>query len=231
MAIRKELRFGVLSLLMAAAGCGSLPETVAPAAATTRLASKDARAAAAAEEAALAQAMRQIGKPRSDYRISAADLLDITVYGDQDLTRKVRVGQNGTVSMPLIGPVKLGGLTMLEAESVLNEKLKKYYVAPQTSLFIEDYGNKQIFVLGQVQKPGSYPIPSESRLTVLEAISTAGGFTPIAGLDRTRVLRNGPDGKSEILLIEVTAITKRGEKEKDVVLQPNDIVFIPQSFF
>jgi polysaccharide biosynthesis/export protein len=65
---------------------------------------------------------------------------------------------------------------------------------------------------------------------VLEAISTAGGFTPVAAQDRTRVLRN-VDGKSVSYTIEVNAITQQGQKEKDMVLEPNDVVFVPQSFF
>lgn len=217
--------FWAVLLAAAAAGCAG-----GPAASPAHNASVNPKQAAEAEEAALAQALRQIAKPKTDYRITEADLLDVTVYGDQDVTRKVRVGQNGVVSIPLVGPIKIGGLTILEAETLLNEKLKKFYVDPQVSLFIEDYGNKQVFVLGEVNKPGAYPIPSESHMTVLEAVSTAGGFTPIAGLDRTRVLRN-VNGKSESIMIDITAITKLGEKEKDLVLQPNDVVFVPHSMF
>ncbi len=183
-----------------------------------------------AEAAQLASVLDRVAKTKSDYRLGPADLLDITVYQDQDLTRKVRVSQNGTVSMPLVGAVKIGGLTILEAEEVLAEKLKAFLVSPQISLFIEEYGNKQVYVLGEVNKPGSYLIPTEGKLSVLEAVSIAGGFTPVAGVDRTRVLRN-VNGKSEILTIEVTAITKRGEKDKDIALLPGDTVFVPLSFF
>jgi polysaccharide export outer membrane protein len=217
-----------------AAGCAAAPAASTAAqqqsAAASAAAERDPKQVAEAEEAALAQAMRLLAKPKSDYRLTSADLLDVTVYGDSEVTRKVRIGQNGNISLPLIGSVKIGGMTILEATDALNEKLKKFYVDPQVSLFIEEYGNKQIFVLGEVNRPGSYPIPSESHMTVLEAVSTAGGFTPVAGLDRTRILRD-VNGKSEIIMIEVTAITKLGQKEKDLVLQPNDVVFVPQSFF
>jgi polysaccharide export outer membrane protein len=102
----------------------------------------------------------------------------------------VRVNAHGSISMPLIGEVKIGGMTLIEAQAALEAKLAKFLVSPQVSLFIEEYGNKTVFVMGEVQRPGSLPIPTESRMTVLEAISTAGGFTPIAAQDRTRVLRN-----------------------------------------
>jgi len=119
---------------------------------------------------------------------------------------------------------------VLEAQAAVTARLKRYYLDPQVSLFIEEYGNRQIFVLGEVRKPGAYQIPAESRMTVLEAVSNAGGFTPIAGPDRTRILRKS-HGKSEIITIKVSAITKLGRKEDDLELEPDDVVFVPQSYF
>lgn len=188
------------------------------------------KAAAEAEAAAIATAMKAITRSKTDYHISSADLISVTVYQDLDMNRKVRVNANGTVSMPLIGAVKIGGMTLIEAQAALEEKLSKFLVSPQVSLFIEEYGNKTVFVMGEVQKPGSYPVPTESRMTVLEAISTAGGFTPVAAQDRARVLRN-VNGASVTYTIDVKGITQRGEKDKDMVLEPNDVVYVPQSFF
>lgn len=186
--------------------------------------------AADKEAAAIAAALQQVVRSKTDYRISAADLISVTVYQDAEMSRKVRVNANGTVSMPLIGAVKVGGMTLIEAQGAIESKLGKFLVSPQVSLFIEDYGNKTIFVMGEVTKPGSYPIPTESRMTVLEAISTAGGFTPIAAQDRARVLRN-VNGASVTYTINTREITQQGQKEKDMVLEPNDIIYVPQSFF
>jgi polysaccharide biosynthesis/export protein len=191
---------------------------------------EQARAAETQEAAAIAAARQQVARNKTDYRISAADLIAVTVYQDNEMSRKVRVNTNGTVALPLIGSVKIGGLTLLEAQTQIETRLSKYLVSPQVSLFIEEYGNKLVFVMGEVGKPGSYPIPTEKSLTVLEAISTAGGFTPIAAQDRTRVLRN-VNGASVTFTIEVKAITQQGLKEKDLVLEPNDVIYVPQSFF
>ena len=182
------------------------------------------------EEAAIATALQQIATQKTEYKISPADLLDITVYQNADLNRQVRVSQDGRISFPLVGTVSVGGRSTIDAERALSDKLKDYLINPQVSIFIKEYGNKTVYVLGQVTKPGSYALPTESKLTVLEAVSLAGGFTPIAAPDRTKVIRNTA-GKSETFTIEVSAITKRGDKEKDVALEPNDIVFVPQSFF
>lgn len=202
----------------------------APAAPAAPLDPAAQQALIAKEASAIAAAMQQVSRSKTDYHISAADLIAVTVYQDLDMNRKVRVNANGTISMPLIGEVKVGGMTLIEAQAAIEGKLAKFLVSPQVSLFIEEYGNKTVFVMGEVQRPGSLPIPTESRMTVLEAISTAGGFTPIAAQDRTRVLRN-VNGVSVSYTIEIKAITQQGQKEKDMVLEPNDVIYVPQSFF
>lgn len=207
-------------------------DSAAPAAsAAPAVASSTASAAAAAKEsAAIAAAMQQVARSKNDYRLAPADLISVTIYQDKDMDRKARVNSDGTISLPLIGAVQIGGLTLAGAQSIIEKKLGQFLVNPQASLFIEDYGNKTIFVMGEVQKPGSYPIPTESRMTLLEAISTAGGFTPVAAQDRARVLRY-VDGQSVTFTINTKEITSQGQKDKDMVLQPNDIVYVPQSFF
>lgn len=185
---------------------------------------------AQSEEAALASALQQIRVQASDYKISAADLVEITVFQQDELTRKVRVGQNGTISFPLAGTLRIAGLSAGEAEQALSKKLSEFIINPQVTIFIREYGNKKVFLFGQVVKPGSFELPTEARMTVLEAISLAGGFTPIAAPDRTKVMRV-VEGKNVSFTVEVSAITKRGEKHKDIVLEPNDIIFVPESFF
>jgi len=97
-------------------------------------------------------------------------------------------------------------------------------------VLIKEYGNKQVYVLGEVKKPGSIQIPAERRLTILEAITMAGGFTELAAQDRTKVLRGTGEG-SRSIQVEITRITKQGDKSADIYLEPNDTVYVPQSFF
>lgn len=234
--------FLAAALCLATAACGGFrvsegaaetdpPVYVPPPVATAAPPDPAAQQVLAAKEAeAMASAMQQVSRSKTDYRISSADLIAVTVYQDLEMNRKVRVNANGSISMPLIGEVRIGGMTLIEAQAALEGKLAKFLVSPQVSLFIEEYGNKTVFVMGEVQRPGSLPIPTESRMTVLEAISTAGGFTPIAAQDRTRVLRN-VNGVSISYTIEIKAITQLGQKEKDMVLEPNDVIYVPQSFF
>jgi polysaccharide export outer membrane protein len=227
----------VLIAFFAAVLCASAcflphPEEPAEAAAPAPAAKSTSSdpAVAAKENAAIAAAMQQVARSKSDYHLAPADLISVTVYQDKDMDRKVRINSDGTISLPLIGSIVVGGMTLADAQAAIEGKLSQFLVSPQVSLFIEDYGNKTIFVMGEVQKPGSYPIPTESRMTLLEAISTAGGFTPVAAQDRARVLRT-VNGASVTYTIDTRQITSQGQKDKDMILEPNDIVFVPQSFF
>jgi len=184
------------------------------------------------EEAAIADVIAGIQnvKKSDDYQLRPTDLVEITVYREEDLDRTVRISQTGDVSLPLVGTLKISEMSVNKAESLIASKLGEYIVNPQVTIFIKEYGNKKIYVLGEVKNPGSFDVPPESRLTVLEAVSLAGGFTAVAAKDRTRVIRSGEDGKSQNWTVEVSAITT-GEKEKDIDLEPNDVVYVPQSFF
>lgn len=182
------------------------------------------------DSAALASAVEQVRSKKVDYRLSGGDLLKVTVLGEDDMDREIRVSQNGTITYPLVGSVKVGALTTAEAEATLAKGLADFLQAPQVTVFIKEYGNKKVYVFGQVKKPGAIELPAETKLTVLEAISQSEGFTQIAASDSTRVVRM-VDGKSRTYIIEVSAITKRGEKDKDMILEPNDIVFVPESMF
>ena len=95
---------------------------------------------------------------------------------------------------------------------------------------IKEYGNKTVYVLGQVKKPAAIEIPPEKPLTVLEAVTSVGGFTEIAATGKVRVLRM-ENGVQRALDVDVTQITKQGNKSLDIALQPGDVVFVPQSMF
>ncbi|MEK9145312.1 MAG: polysaccharide biosynthesis/export family protein, partial [Elusimicrobiota bacterium] len=123
------------------------------------------------EEAAIQSALQFIQQKQGSYKISPADLLEVTIYQEKDLDRKVRVSPEGTITFPLIGQVEVGGVSVAQAEAAILAKLKRFLLDPQVTIFIAEYGNKQVFVLGEVKSPGSYPLPTEAPLSVLEAIT------------------------------------------------------------
>lgn len=176
--------------------------------------------------AALAAATESI---RTAYKIAAQDLLDVNVFQEPDLTRTVRVSDGGTINFPLVGEVAVAGLTAFEAEATLTEKLKTYIVSPSVSIDVKSYHSRTVFVLGEVAKPGSYDMPADRTLSTVEAIALAGGFTKFASANAVRVVRR-TDGQQKTLVVPVGDVTK-GAKEKDVPLQPDDVVFVPQTLF
>lgn len=168
---------------------------------------------------------------KSEYKLQSTDVLRITVHEQDDLATKTRVTADGSISFPLIGKIKVSGLTVREVESKIKELLEKdYLVSAQVLVFIEEYHPRQVSVIGEVNSPGKYNMPDEKDITVLEAIAMAGGFTKDADVNNTRIIRI-TDEKKETLIIKVKDITERGEKQKDIVVQPEDIIFVPESFF
>jgi len=128
----------------------------------------------------------------ADMLIGTGDLLQVTVYGT-DFDRQVRVSDSGEISLPLLGSVKLAGLSIRDGEQLVAKELARggYFNDPQVSIFDREYSTQAISVLGEVQKPGIYPLPGAR--TLFDAISAAGGTTAKAGTTVTVTHRGRPD--------------------------------------
>ena len=165
-----------------------------------------------------------------EYRIETGDLLLITVYDQDDLTTKVRVTK-GEISFPLIGNVRAEGVTVAELAKTIEEMLQKdYLVNPKVNVVIEEYLPRKIFILGAVERPGAYELPANKPTTAIEAIAMAGGFNKVADQNGTKVIRK-ENGKETSIKVRAGDITQKGQKDKDVTVLPNDVVFVPESFF
>ncbi len=164
------------------------------------------------------------------YLLQPGDLLEVKVFKEDDMSRVARINTNGTITFPLVGIVKVSDCSLAEAEKILTENLKRYFKNPQVSILIKEYANNTVYVLGQVKKPSSLKIPPEKNLTVLEAITSAGGFTDIANTSKVKVLRM-ENGKQKSIEVDVSQITKQGKKSLDINLMSGDVVFVPQSMF
>ena len=166
---------------------------------------------------------------KAEYKLQQTDVLQITVHEHPDLTTKTRVTADGYITFPLLGKVNAEGLTLQELEKELKDLLEKdYLVNAQVVIFIEEYHPRQVSVLGEVNTPGKYDMPYEKDMTVLEAIAMAEGFTKDADINNTRIIRV-KDGEKITIKVRVKDITNK--KEKDIVLEPDDMVFVPESFF
>lgn len=258
-----------------------------------------------------------------EYVIGSRDVLKVTVWSQDDLSKDYPVDIHGSIAFPLIGQVKAAGLTTAGLAARLHDLLEKdYLVDPQVLVSVKEYLSKRVhvlgeverpglfyltgpttlleilskagglsktgakqltlvrleprpagaaagasesdnqvlrldvakiqagdpheniflqdedtifipkghefFVIGEVKKPGSYPL--DRRVDILEGITIAGGFTDKAAPGRVRVIRNTPKGQ-EVVSIDMNDVIKRGQREKAIALQENDVVVVPESFF
>ena len=164
-------------------------------------------------------------KATLEYKIGAKDLLDISVFGLNDLNRTVRVSEDGTITLPLLGEVKVEGLTKTGLERKLSELLEeKYLHNPQVTVFIREYQSTRVSVLGAVNNPGLYDLLG--RETLMQIISQAGGLTTDAG-NEIVIMRLLADGTSNSLRISIDDLFLKGDATLNIPLQPNDIVNVP----
>jgi len=160
-----------------------------------------------------------------DYRIGAQDLLEIQVFGIDELKREVRVNSRGIISLPLIGPVVLAGPTSQDAEALIASKYAKDYLQdPQVSVFIKEFTSQRITLEGAVAKPGIYPIRGE--ITLMQAIALAGGQGQLPDLHEVLVYRR-EGGEKVIHTYDLDKI-RAGEVE-DPSLINEDIIVVKRA--
>lgn len=161
----------------------------------------------------------------AEYRIGGQDLLEVSVFQIQDLNRTLRVNSSGQISLPLIGTVMAGGLTVSELEKLLAEKLSENYLQdPQVSVFVKEFSSQRITMEGAVGSPGIYPL--QGRTTLLQAIARAGGVADLANLQGIVIFRQ-VDGQKMAAVFDLQAI--RGGNAEDPEVFGDDIIVIDVS--
>jgi polysaccharide export outer membrane protein len=165
-------------------------------------------------------------KGANDYRIGAQDLLNISVFGVQELNRDVRVNSNGQISLPLIGTVMAGGQTIPDLERDLAAHYAKGYLQnPQVTVFVKEFTSQRITLEGAINKPGIYPITG--RTSLLQGIALAGGVDDkVADLGGIVVMRTVA-GKRQAAVFDLRQVRK-GQIE-DPLLYGDDIIVVEQS--
>jgi polysaccharide export outer membrane protein len=180
-------------------------------------------AAPVATDAVPAASLAPLGSPVArDYRIGPEDLLEIQVFGVDQLARTVRVNMRGYVSLPLIGAVEVQGLTAQEAEARIVAKLGESYLQdPQVSLFIKEFTVQRVTIEGAVNRPGIYPIRGPTSL--LQALAFAGGQGSLSDMTQVMLFRSDGKGQRETQVHDVERIRK-GELPDPAVLNDDLIV-------
>jgi polysaccharide biosynthesis/export protein len=162
----------------------------------------------------------------ANYKIASNDLLEIEVFGVDDLKRTVRVSTAGGITIPLVGMVQVGGLTATEAETLIAARYKDNYLQnPQVSVFIKEFTTQRITIDGAVNKPGIYPLSGQ--ITLLRALALAGGGGQLANMEDILIFRSSGAGAQDVFKYDVKKI-RNGELE-DPILKGDDLVVVNRS--
>jgi len=159
-----------------------------------------------------------------DYKIGPMDVLRIDVWKETDISRLVPVRPDGKISLPLLNDIQAAGLTTMQLSAVIANGLKEYITNPQVTVSLSEINSRRVYVTGEVTHPGTLPLLPN--MTVLQALSSTGGFTQFAKLKGIYVLRteNGKKVKYPFSYKDVVAGRKQ---EQDVELQPGDVIVVP----
>lgn len=166
--------------------------------------------------------------PAEDTSLAAGDVFEVRVFGEKDLTGTYQVGADETIRFPFVGSLEVAGKETSDVARMITEGLVTggYFKDPQVSVVLQESNSKRVSVLGAVAKPGTLPIVPG--MTVVYAVSQAGGFSALASKDDTVITRR-VGGKLERYRVEVSRIT-RGDVD-DFPLRAGDIVFVPERVF
>lgn len=164
----------------------------------------------------------------TDYMLQPSDLLRVLVFQEPDLQREVRITQEGSVSLPLIGTIELQGKSVHQAEDIIRQLYDRdYLVNPQISITVLEYAQRTAQVLGAVNSPGAIVFPPEQKMGLLEAIARAGGFSRLAERRRVRLTRTLPDGKTDNYTINADDLVQ-GNSSEPWLLVKGDVIYVPE---
>jgi len=183
--------------------------------------------AACARHASQHSASVQVPDTVPDETLGVDDVFEVKVIGESDLSNAYRIATDGTIDFPYVGRVELAGLRPGQVQQLLTRKLQDgYLVSPQVLVMVKEWNSRRISVLGQVNKPGK--VDYFPRMTIMDAIAAAGGFTPVAAQNSVK-LRRDVRGHAESSTFRVGDISEG--RAPNVILLPRDVLFVEERIF
>jgi len=166
----------------------------------------------------------------ANYALRADDMIEIRVFQEDELTSTVRISKDGTINFPLIGSVRVGGMSTQAAAARIRAMLEKdYLVNPQVSVTVRDYSKRRFTILGEVQRPGAYELPDHDAIGLLEAIGMAGGYTRIAEPAKI-TLKRVVGGKEVVMRLNAKKMAREGDSGV-VEIKPGDVLTVGERLF
>ncbi len=164
------------------------------------------------------------GTQDPNYSIAPEDVLTIDVWKEPEISRTVPVRRDGKISLPLLNDLQAAGLTPTQLGSEIVEKLRATIVHPQVTVIVAQMSSLRIYILGQVTRGGAYPLVPD--MTVMQALSIAGGFTPYANVKKIYVMRK-ENGADKIFGVNYKEVISGRKTEQNIQLKPGDTIVVP----
>lgn len=164
--------------------------------------------------------LAQAQMPAGDYRLQAGDKLHVSVWKELEMQKEIIIAPDGKISFPLAGEVVAAGRSVADVRKDIESRLRKYIPEPVVTVTVLQIGGNVAYVIGQVQKPGA--IIMNPSITVLQALSVAGGGTPFAKLDGTIVIRG-----TKVLPFRYGQVSEGKNLQQNVTLESGDVVVVP----
>lgn len=160
----------------------------------------------------------------SSYIIGPMDVLEIQVWKEPDFSRQVLVRPDGKITVPLVGDLHVSGMNTMALKELLTEKLQDFIDSPEVTVILLESRSKNFYIIGKINRPGTYPLMKD--MTVLQAISVAGGLGEWADADSIRIIRKS-GAKEKILHFDYKKVISGKDLEQNILLQPNDTIVVP----
>ncbi|QYY36827.1 polysaccharide biosynthesis/export family protein [Ruficoccus sp. ZRK36] len=168
------------------------------------------------------------GVVAGNYILQPMDVIQVDVFQEPMLQVQSRLSADGTVSLPLIGEMPIGGMTVTDAQNLVTQAYKgDYLINPHVTILVLQYTERFIYVHGMVNRPGPVPIPPERELSLTEAINSAGGLTRLARRGNIKIRRVNPDGQTEVITVDFGDILESPEVS-DIKLKDGDHVIVDE---
>ena len=159
------------------------------------------------------------------YVIGENDLLDVNVWKEKEISRTIPVRPDGRITLPLIGEIQASGMTPLQLQNDIGKRLQTFLANPEVTVMVSEPRSHHFNIVGAVLKPGTYPLSQST--TVLDAISSAGGFRDFAKETKIYVLRRLPDGSQTRLLFNYKDVIKGRKPESNILVERGDTIVVP----
>ncbi len=162
----------------------------------------------------------------SSYVIGHGDKLGISVYRNSDMDSSPQVDTLGNISVPLLGDMKVSGLTTYQLRDRITEGLTKYITNPQVTITVSTYQSQKVTVMGEVSSPGIFQLEQPQPISIL--ITKCGGFTENANEENVTVIRKDPKGPQQIITVNVKKVFKEGDAKQNILIYKDDIIYVPK---